>query len=154
MVFQIQTEYDIVRIAEKKFLIVAQTELVNVKPEIFDLELSKWRCKMNNEAIKKIAENNGFDEASRQLFEEVGELIVAVNKAYRLQKINICPFFDEVAMERKNAFNNVIEEIADVTIMLEQIKYLLSISDTDIDQIIEQKLNRQLERIEKNETNN
>ena len=106
---------------------------------------------MNNEAIKKIAENNGFGEASRQLFEEVGELIVAVNKAYRLQKINVCPFFDDVAIERRNVFKNVIEEIADVTIMLEQIKYLLQISNTDIDEIIEYKLNRQLERIEKNE---
>lgn len=106
---------------------------------------------MNNEAIKTIAESNGFDEASRQLFEEVGELIVAVNKAYRLKKIKVCPFFDEVAMERKNAFNNVIEEISDVTIMIQQIKYLLQISDTDIEQIIDQKLNRQLERIEKNE---
>lgn len=54
MVFQIQTEYDIVRIVEKKFLIVTQTELVNVKRVIFDLELLKWRKKMNNEAIKKI----------------------------------------------------------------------------------------------------
>lgn len=106
---------------------------------------------MNNETIVRIAESNGFDEASRQLFEEVGELIVAVNKAYRLQKTKVCPFFDEVAMERKNAFNNLVEEIADVTIMLEQIKYLLSISDTDINEIIDQKLNRQLERIEKNE---
>ena len=104
---------------------------------------------MNNEAIKKIADTYGFSEQSRQLYEEMAELIIATNKAYRLQK-KVCPFFDDVAMERKNAFNNVIEEIADVTIMLEQIKYLLQISDTDIDQIIEQKLNRQLERIENN----
>jgi hypothetical protein len=48
-------------------------------------------------------------------------------------------------------FVNVKEEISDVTIMLEQIKYLLHISETDINHIIEQKLNRQLERIEKNE---
>lgn len=106
---------------------------------------------MNKEAIKKIAENNGFDEASRQLFEEVGELIVAVNKAYRLKKSNVCPCFYDVAIEMKNAFDNVVEEIADVTIMLSQIKYLLRISDSDINEIIEQKLNRQLERIEKNE---
>ena len=44
-----------------------------------------------------------------------------------------------------------MEEIADVTIMLEQIKYLLKLDDNDIDLFIEQKLNRQLERIEKNE---
>ena len=106
---------------------------------------------MNNEAIKKIADTYGFSEQSRQLYEEMAELIIATNKAYRLQKINVCPFFDDVAMERKNAFNNVIEEIADVTIMLFQIKYLLQISDTDINEIIDQKLNRQLERIEKNE---
>ena len=107
---------------------------------------------MNNSTyypkIKKIADTYGFSEQSRQLYEEMAELIIATNKAYRLQKINICPFFDEVAMERKNAFNNVIEEIADVTIMLEQIKHLLNISDTDINEIIEQKLDRQLERIE------
>lgn len=65
MVFQIQTEYDIVRIVEKKFLIVTQTELVNVKRVIFDLELLKWRKKMNNEAIKKLnrqLERIGADE--------------------------------------------------------------------------------------------
>ena len=106
---------------------------------------------MNNEAIKKIAETYGYDAQSRQLIEEMAELMVAINKAYRLQKIPVIPFFDEVAMERKKAFANIIEEIADVTIMLEQIKYLLDITDTYIDQIIEQKLNRQLERIEKNE---
>ena len=65
MVFQIQTEYDIVQIVEKRLLIVTQTELVNVKPVIFDLELSKWRKKMNNEAIKKLKrqlERIGADE--------------------------------------------------------------------------------------------
>ena len=65
MVFQIQTEYDIVRSVEKKFLIVMQTELVNVKRVIFDLELLKWRKNMNNEAIKKLnrqLERIGADE--------------------------------------------------------------------------------------------
>ena len=38
---------------------------------------------MNNEAIKKISENNGFDESSRQLFEEMAELTVALNKYHR-----------------------------------------------------------------------
>jgi NTP pyrophosphatase (non-canonical NTP hydrolase) len=106
---------------------------------------------MNNEAIKKIADTYGFYEQSRQLLEECAELIVAVNKAYRLKKSNVCPFFDEMAIEMKNAFNNVVEEIADVTIMLEQIKYLLKLNDNDIELFIDQKLNRQLERIEKNE---
>ena len=108
---------------------------------------------MNNEAIKKIAESNGFDEASRQLFEEVGELIVAVNKYHRCFKrfikgLNPPPPKEPLPLKERK---NVIEEIADTIIMIEQIKHLLQISETDIDQIVEQKLNRQLERIEKNE---
>ena len=102
---------------------------------------------MNNEAIKKIADTYGFSEQSRQLYEEMAELIIATNKAYRLQKINVCPFFDDVAMERKNAFNNVIEEIADVEIMLSQIKYLLGCND-EVEQEKERKILRQLERME------
>ena len=99
---------------------------------------------MNNEAIRKIADKNGFNEASRQLFEECSELIVAVNKYYRALEL-----YD---IEYETAFldiskDDIAEEIADVTIMLEQIKYLLQISDSDIEQIIDQKLNRQLERI-------
>jgi NTP pyrophosphatase (non-canonical NTP hydrolase) len=105
---------------------------------------------MNKEAIIKIAENNGFDEASRQLFEEVGELIVAVNKYHRgfkrfLRGINPPPPKEPLPLKE---CENVIEEIADVTIMLEQIKYLFGIPDADIDEIIEYKLNRQLERID------
>ena len=42
------------------------------------------------------------------------------------------------------------EEIADVEIMLSQIKYLLGLGDEELSQIIENKLDRQIERI-KNE---
>ncbi len=66
----------------------------------------------------------------------------AINKAWRMGND-----FDNLLVQKRN----IKEEIADVMIMLEQIKYLLSISDTDINEIIDQKLNRQLERIEKNE---
>ena len=104
---------------------------------------------MNNEAIKKIAEINRFDEASRQLFEEVGELIVAVNKYHReIKKPSRTP---SDCIDKQYLSLQIMEEIADVTIMIEQIKYLLSLNSDDIDLFIEQKLNRQLERIEKNE---
>ena len=104
---------------------------------------------MNNEAIKKIAKNNGFDEASRQLFEEVGELIVAVNKYHREIKKPIHTPSD--CIDKQYLSLQIMEEIADATIMIEQIKYLLSLNSDDIDLFIEKKLNRQLERIEKNE---
>lgn len=45
---------------------------------------------------------------------------------------------------------NLVEEIADVQVMLEQVKYLLSIREDEVSDIIEQKLDRQIERI-KNE---
>ena len=104
---------------------------------------------MNNEAIKKIADNNGFAEQSRQLFEEVGELIVAVNKYHR--KINAPLLSHSDYLDLQHYIFNITEEIADTIIMIEQIKHLLTITDENVDQIIEQKLNRQLERIEKNE---
>lgn len=97
---------------------------------------------MNNEAIKKIADTYGYDAQSRQLIEEMAELTQAINKAWRMGND-----FDNLLVQKRN----IKEEIADVTIMLEQMKYLLQISDTEINEIIEQKLNRQLERIEKNE---
>ena len=97
---------------------------------------------MNNEAIKKIADTYGYDAQSRQLIEEMAELTQAINKAWRMGND-----FDNLLVQKRN----IKEEIADVTIMLEQMKYLLDISDTDIEHIINQKLNRQLERIEKNE---
>lgn len=100
---------------------------------------------MNNEAIKKIADTYGFSEQSRQLSEECAELIVAVNKYHReIKKPSYTP---SDCIDKQYLSLQIMEEIADVTIMIEQIKYLLQISDTDIDQIIEQKLNRQLERI-------
>ena len=101
---------------------------------------------MNKQSIIKIAETYGFDAQSRQLIEEMAELTVAINKLHRLGKNWTNQ--DSIWCER---MRNISEEIADVYIMLEQIKYLLQISDSDIEQIIQQKLNRQLERIEKNE---
>lgn len=104
---------------------------------------------MNKEAIKKIADTYGFSEQSRQLSEECAELIVAVNKYHReIKKPSHTP---SDCTDKQYLSLQIMEEIADVTIMIEQIKYLLQISETDIEQIIEQKLNRQLERIEKNE---
>ena len=106
---------------------------------------------MNNEAIKKIADTYGYDAQSRQLIEEMAELAQAINKHWRKNKVYGGMVWLPFGKSGEKEVANIKEEIADVTIMLEQIKYLLSISDTDIEHIIEQKLNRQLERIEKNE---
>ena len=100
---------------------------------------------MNNEAIKKIADTYGYDAQSRQLIEEMAELTVALNKYYRVSILTP----ERVNFAERIKLGNIKEEIADVTIMIEQIKCLLSLNIDDIDLFIEQKLNRQLERINK-----
>ncbi len=93
---------------------------------------------MNKESIQKIADHYGYESQSRQLIEEMAELTQAINKAWR------CRYDYEDRIEKKR---DIAEEIADVTIMIEQMKYLLQISDADIDKIVEQKIYRQLQRI-------
>lgn len=102
---------------------------------------------MNNKAIVRIADTYGYDAQSRQLIEEMAELIVAINKYWRYRK-NTKKFEPTTFAEGSLRIRNIMEEIADVTIMLEQIKCLFGISDADIEEIIEYKLNRQLERID------
>ena len=113
---------------------------------------------MNNSTyyskIKKIADTYGYDAQSRQCIEEMAELTQAINKFWRKQMM--CGFvsLDEIKAEEtensklsdEKGYQNLVEEIADVQIMLWQMEYLLN---ADVTPIIEQKLDRQLERIEK-----
>ena len=81
--------------------------------------------------IKYIAKRYGKESQLRQLQEECAELIVACSKQLRGQDKSI---------------NNVIEELADVRIMIEQIEYLYGIKNL-VEDDMEYKLNRQLERM-------
>ena len=82
--------------------------------------------------IKTIADHYGKKEQLRQLAEECCELAVEANHS-----------------ARKGVTVKIIEEIADVAIMMEQISYLARIDRKDIDEVIDYKLNRQIERIRK-----
>lgn len=100
--------------------------------------------------IKKIADTYGYDAQSRQCIEEMAELTQAINKMWRAKNnaVNATTSteimrYDAIFLNKKK---NLIEEIADVQIMLWQMEYLLN---ADVIPIIEQKLERQLERIEK-----
>ncbi len=94
--------------------------------------------------IQYIADHYGYDPQSRQLIEEMAELTVALNKAWRktFDIVDKIPNMDD--KER------IEEEIADVEIMISQIKYLLGVGEDEPSQIVESKLDRQIERI-KNE---
>ena len=79
------------------------------------------------------AEHYGYSEQSLILNEELSELIQAISKYRRNNS--------------KKIFDNIIEEIADVEVMLHQIKYLLGINPKYIEQIKIEKVNRTKERI-------
>ena len=106
---------------------------------------------MNNSTyypkIKKIADTYGYDAQSRQCIEEMAELTQAINKFWR--KDLKCGQLTtlEVPIGSPQELS-IVEEIADVEICLAQMKYLLAIREEDINKVIEQKLDRQLERIE------
>lgn len=89
---------------------------------------------------KKVAEHYGYEAQSNQLIEECAELIQAVNKYRRATK--------RIHSEEVDiALDNLVEEIADVEIMLEQIKHLLQIPEGDIDALKRYKVKRTMERI-------
>ena len=81
--------------------------------------------------IKYIAERYGKESQLRQLQEECAELIVACSKILRNQSRSV---------------NNLIEELADVRVMIEQIEHLYGLKSLVEDEM-EYKLNRQLERM-------
>lgn len=86
----------------------------------------------------------GYEAQSNQLVEECAELIQAVNKYRRA----VARLGEPVAEDKKAvALDNLVEEIADVEIMLEQIKYLLQIPEEDIQAVKLYKVNRTRERI-------
>lgn len=75
--------------------------------------------------IKRIAEHYGWMHQRNKAIEELGELIVAI---------------------ARNDRENIIEEIADVMVMIMQIEHFL-LCEEEVCDIIEQKLDRQIERI-------
>ena len=96
-------------------------------------------CDILQEA-KKIAEHYGYDAQSNQLVEECAELIQAVSKYRRAKATGVQPTLNLV-------FENLVEEIADVEIMLEQVKYLLQIPEDELEAVKLFKVNRTRDRI-------
>lgn len=77
--------------------------------------------------IKLIADHYGNEHQTVKAMEELAELIQALARG------------DEA---------NIKEEMADVFVMLEQLKYLHRISEIEISRIMFRKITRQIERID------
>ena len=98
------------------------------------------------EEIHKIADYYGYEAQSRQLIEEMAELTQALNKLWRYE--NACFNGDVYKLK-----HDIIEEIADVEICLEYVKYLLGCDDSpqqieaDVEKVKKFEVDRELERM-------
>ena len=81
--------------------------------------------------IKEIADHYGFTSQANMLCEESAEYMVALNKFRR---------------GKAEAYENIKEEVADIIVVALQLYYLLGAED--IDKIIDSKIERQLDRID------
>lgn len=84
-------------------------------------------------AYHEIIEHYGIESQLNIVQEELAELIQSISK-YKRKKTS-------------NNLISVVEEIADVDIMIQQLVIMLSISPYEINTEIDYKLNRQLQRI-------
>lgn len=92
-----------------------------------------------DERIKKIADHYGLDHQCTKLLEEMSELSVAIYSIKKKKEKSVEEIVDE--------FSNFLEELTDVDILMEQIKYKLTDLNDDLKEIREFKLNRQIQRI-------
>lgn len=106
----------------------------------------------DGQKIAKIADTCGYDAQSRQCIEEMAELTQAINKFWR--KVLECGKVDfkEVSeiLPSFTAYNNLVEELADVQIMVFQMAYLLNVEN--IKEVIQNKIDRQIEKIKNKES--
>ncbi len=91
-----------------------------------------------NEKLKMIIEHYGIESQVRQTMKECAELIQALNEYLRVKG----------DLPEYKAVLDIAEEIADVQIMLEQMKIYFGIEKMTAE-IIEKKINRTLERMKK-----
>ena len=80
---------------------------------------------------------HGIEQETTIAMEECSELIQAISKCKRYGCIN-------------KYRENLIEEMTDVLIMIDELKMIYQISDTDISDIRQYKMNRQSYRIKNN----
>ena len=98
--------------------------------------------------IRKIANHYKYDAQSRQCIEEMAELTKALNKFWRKNllcgQMRLTPELLN-RLKQTPEYKDVLEEVADVHIMIMQITHLLQL---DIMPMIDFKLQRQIERID------
>lgn len=100
-----------------------------------------------NQKIRQIADHYGYDAQSRQLVEEMAELTQAANKFWR-KRVGRKLIPDHLSeLLSMPEYSLLTSEIADVYLVLEQIRYLLQYSDKDLENDIMFKIDRTIVRM-------
>lgn len=94
--------------------------------------------------IEEIAKFYGFDSQSHMLIEEMAELTQAINKLYRTNHLHGYP----TNLTKSRALDNIYEEIADVSICLDEVIHLMHCDDK-VNEWRKLKIDRQFGRMEK-----
>ena len=85
----------------------------------------------------------GHDAQSIVHMEECAELIQAISKMCRVRRA----FLDGQDVDDSEAYENLVEEMADVMICLEQLQEMYEIPDYAIQNMVFRKVSRQEERM-------
>ncbi len=93
--------------------------------------------------FKTIINHYGINAQQRQFAEEVFELQEAITLMETFDNVKTISVIEESYKK------DIAEEIADCMVMLNQFKEYYNITDEQINKQIEYKVNRQIERIEK-----
>ena len=95
-----------------------------------------------------IADHYGTTIQMHQLIEEMAELTQAISKYFRINGLGQpVPDYKRTAVEQ-----NLIEELADVKLLLEQVIYLFD-CDQEVLEVMKTKINRTIERMKGNASN-
>lgn len=96
----------------------------------------------NKQLIRNICENSTYKQILMVTIEELSELIQVLSKELRIQ------YHDEtLRINRADNDFKIIEELADVYLMLEQLQQICVILDIELNKIINKKCLRTLEKI-------
>jgi NTP pyrophosphatase (non-canonical NTP hydrolase) len=98
---------------------------------------------MKKEDVLKIIQHYGIDSQLRKFTEEYFELVEAIINAENNRLIGVSRKPSELAIK------HIAEELSDCMVLLEQFKLYYDISSEEITEIFWSKVNRQLDRIKK-----
>lgn len=91
----------------------------------------------DTEKIKYIADHYGLSNQTMIAVEEMAELTKCISK---------CKRYPAIDKRAEPYIESIREEVADVLIMMKQLRYLLG--QDEVDRIAQEKLERQMKRIE------